>query len=249
MVIFAGPNGSGKSSVIKQSLETLQGENRLPYLNADAFEKHLKEHQNFDFNSFGLIVEDIYLKNYLQKSSLINQKICIDKSISVDEYLSYFNVESNILFPNKVEQDSYFAAAIVDFLINEFIDLGKSFSFETVMSHKGKNDIINKAKANGFEIKLLFVTTIDPEINISRVSNRVAKGGHNVPKDKIIERYFRSLDNLSETLKIVDEAYLYDNSGSFPILIAEKRDNLLRVKIISPPEWYFEYVEDKFLKK
>ena len=51
--------------------------------------------------------------------------------------------------------------------------------------------------------------TADPQINISRVAHRVKNGGHDVPKDKIISRYHKSLDNISAMLKIADIQLLY----------------------------------------
>ena len=47
------------------------------------------------------------------------------------------------------------------------------------------------AKENGYFIKCVFVLTIDPYINVARVEARVASGGHNVEKQKIIERYYK----------------------------------------------------------
>lgn len=58
-------------------------------------------------------------------------------------------------------------------------------------------------------IEVVFVLTADPQINISRVAQRVKNGGHDVPKDKIISRYHKSLDNISAMLKIADIQLLY----------------------------------------
>lgn len=47
-------------------------------------------------------------------------------------------------------------------------------------------------------IKCVFVLTADPELNVYRVATRVSKGGHDVPTDKIIDRYSKSLANIKE---------------------------------------------------
>lgn len=47
---------------------------------------------------------------------------------------------------------------------------------------------------------------------ISRVAQRVKNCGHDVPKDKIISRYHKSLDNISAMLKIADIMWVVDNS-------------------------------------
>lgn len=51
---------------------------------------------------------------------------------------------------------------------------------------------------------------------------RVAKGGHNVPEEKIRERYTRSLAQLPWFLVHADEAWIFDNSGAAARLIGEK---------------------------
>jgi predicted ABC-type ATPase len=56
------------------------------------------------------------------------------------------------------------------------------------------------------------VATDDPQINISRVQNRVATGGHDVPSEKIEERYHRSLALLMKAIANTDRAYIFDNS-------------------------------------
>ena len=71
-----------------------------------------------------------------------------------------------------------------------------SFTYETVMSHISKVELLNYAKLKGFRTYLYYIATDDPEINISRVKNRVNLGGHNVPENLIIDRYHRSLDLL-----------------------------------------------------
>ncbi len=78
----------------------------------------------------------------------------------------------------------------------EAIEAKKDLTFETVLSSHYKLDILRKAKENGYFIKCIFVLTNDPLINVSRVETRVASGGHNVDKDKIISRYYKSLANI-----------------------------------------------------
>lgn len=67
---------------------------------------------------------------------------------------------------------------------------------ETVLSTDKYRRLVLAAKALGFEIRLTYVILDSPERNIERVKLRVAKGGHAVPEDKIVERYRRSLDQL-----------------------------------------------------
>ncbi len=92
---------------------------------------------------------------------------------------------------------------------------GKSLIFETVLSADDKIDFIKRAKAKGYFIRLFFVGTESPTINASRIAQRVMDGGHDVPIAKIISRYSKSIANCCIVCKIVDRAYLYDNSVEF----------------------------------
>ena len=59
---------------------------------------------------------------------------------------------------------------------------------------------------------LFYICTNDPSINAQRVAIRVMEGGHDVPIQKIINRYYRSIANCIEAVSIVDRSYFYDNS-------------------------------------
>ena len=89
---------------------------------------------------------------------------------------------------------------------------GRSLAFETVLSMPDKIDFIQRAKQAGFFVRLFFVGTDNPSINAKRVALRVMEGGHDVPINKIIARYTRSLANCSVAVRIADRAYIYDNS-------------------------------------
>lgn len=89
---------------------------------------------------------------------------------------------------------------------------GRSFCFETVMSHPSKIEILRRAKALGFFIVLYFVSTENPAINIDRVANRVKLGGHDVPKSLIEARYYRTMSMLPDAMAHSDQIYLFDNS-------------------------------------
>lgn len=84
--------------------------------------------------------------------------------------------------------------------------------FETVFSTQEKVDFIQKAIDSGFFVRLFFVATNSPQINIKRGVIRVLKGGHKVPLDKVISRYPKSIANCVKIINLVDRAYIYDNS-------------------------------------
>lgn len=81
------------------------------------------------------------------------------------------------------------------------------------MSSPDKVTLLEQARRLGFRTYLYFIATDDPEINVSRVHNRVRMGGHPVPEDKIISRYARSLDLMMAVVRHANRAYIFDNSG------------------------------------
>ena len=113
------------------------------------------------------------------------------------------------------------AAILVDKKRYESIDAKESFSFETVLSSNYKLDILEKAKADGYFIKCVFVLTTDPLINVARVQARVAAGGHDVDKEKIVQRYYKSLGNIKRLMELCDILHVYDNTEE-PVRIIRK---------------------------
>ena len=107
------------------------------------------------------------------------------------------------------------AAKLSTQMREDCINEGKSLIFETVLSASDKIDFIQRAKEKGYFIRLFFVGTESPTINASRIAQRVMEGGHDVPITKIISRYSKSIANCCVVSKIVDRAYLYDNSIEF----------------------------------
>lgn len=146
-----------------------------------------------------------------------------------------------------IEVNSYFASVAVDFLRQKLLDSGITFTFETVMSHRSKVEFLKLAQDKGFRTYLYYVATEDPDINVSRVESRVAQGGHNVNRDKIVERYSRSLELLSEAVGYANRAYIFDNSSAEKVWIAEVTDGeVLELKTDIIPHWFKIALWDKF---
>ncbi|HWD29093.1 MAG TPA: zeta toxin family protein [Rhizomicrobium sp.] len=86
------------------------------------------------------------------------------------------------------------------------------FSFETVMSHPSKVGLLSQAKEAGYAIVLFFVATESPELNVARVRQRVTFGGHDVPADRIVARYHRTMSLLPAAIALCDRVVLFDNT-------------------------------------
>ena len=99
----------------------------------------------------------------------------------------------------------------------------ENFAFETVMSTERNLNLLKKAKAKGYFIRCIYVITFSPDINVLRVQSRVATGGHGVPEDKIISRYYRSMDLIKSVVPVCDICNIYDNSSDEPFRVFKKR--------------------------
>ena len=143
--------------------------------------------------------------------------------------------------------NSYYAAVLSDFLRRRLLEISHSFSFETVMSSTDKVGLLSAAQKKGFRTYLYYVATENPSINIERVRLRVAEGGHDVPVEKIVSRYSRSLDLLREAIRFTNRAYFFDASGEEPSFFAEITDGLeIETKSDKIPDWFKKSVWDKF---
>lgn len=117
---------------------------------------------------------------------------------------------------------------------------GRDFVFETVFSSQEKLEFLYKAKQAGFFIRLFYVCTTDPAINVGRITQRYLNGGHEVPISKVISRYYKSLQNAAKAITIVDRAYIYDNSidGQLPRLLYRTVEGVVFKKYTDDiPEW------------
>jgi predicted ABC-type ATPase len=97
-------------------------------------------------------------------------------------------------------------------LLERAISERLDFAFETTLGGHTMAALLQKALAAGIEVRIWFVGLSSPELHIARVQSRVAQGGHDIPEEKIRERYDQSRINLIELMPKVTEVKVYDNS-------------------------------------
>ena len=105
------------------------------------------------------------------------------------------------------------AAILAEETREELLRQGKDFTFETVLSTPRNLDLMRRARAQDYTVLCVYVLTKDVSINLARVRQRVEKGGHGVPEEKIKERYARAMKLIPSLIKVCDELYIYDNSA------------------------------------
>jgi predicted ABC-type ATPase len=97
-------------------------------------------------------------------------------------------------------------------LLQRAIDEGLAFGIETTLGGRTITAMLESALSGGAEVRVWYVGLSSPELHIARVKARVAAGGHDIPEEKIRERYDRSRVNLLRLLPKLTELRMYDNS-------------------------------------
>jgi predicted ABC-type ATPase len=141
----------------------------------------------------------------------------------------------------RLGMDPYKAAELADTLRRELVASGESFVFETVFSDPAgeKLKFLQKAEEQGYTVLLIFIGISTPELSDLRVTMRATAGGHDVPRQKLFERFPRTLNNLKYALAKLSNVWVYDHSDLDRgyVLVARKQ-NQQSVELFEPvPEW------------
>ena len=127
------------------------------------------------------------------------------------------------LSPFQPESVAMQAGRIMLARMDELLQKGETFAFETTLATKSYKQKIEWAQANGYEVTLLFFWLDSPNMAKKRVAQRVAEGGHSIPSQTIERRYHNGIANLFAIyIDMVDICYIFDNSEGRKELIAQK---------------------------
>ena len=133
-------------------------------------------------------------------------------------------------------------------LLEQAISSGRDYRFETTLGGRTIAQLLERAAGSGHRVHIWFCGLASPELHLRRVRSRVAHGGHDIPEEKIRERWTGSRQNLIRLLPLIDHLRVYDNSTEAdpaegqrprPILLLEMQ----RAKITAPadlsgaPDW------------
>jgi len=233
--VFAGPNGSGKST-LAEWLSKDYSVNLYQYINADQM---FSEIDRTLMLACPLPMDNESLLAYTNNSTF------------PDKHKAYYasgniQIKDDFVIFTRDAVNSYTVAMLADFFRSEFLANGFSFSCETVFSHPSKIELLKIAQLKGFRTYLYFVSTECSEININRVASRVKEGGHDVPYDKIVERFQRCLDNVSLALPCLNRAYFFDNTGTDIRFLGEVNEGNWKLYTSRLPQWFIKSVYHTF---
>ncbi|PYJ86929.1 MAG: hypothetical protein DME22_03445 [Verrucomicrobia bacterium] len=113
----------------------------------------------------------------------------------------------------ELEVDAYDAARMVAALRVELVRQRESFVFETVFSDPvgDKLAFLKQTAQSGYAVVLYFIGIADANTSEQRVAMRVSQGGHDVPTEKLIARFPRTLANLSAAIRELPCVLVFDN--------------------------------------
>ncbi len=117
------------------------------------------------------------------------------------------------LSPFQPEKVAIEAGRIMLSRIDDLLKLKQDFAFETTLASKGYVRTIERAKANGYFVTLVFFWLEKVELAMERVKARVAAGGHHIPDEVIRRRYKAGVKNFLLLYKqVCDYWMVIDNS-------------------------------------
>lgn len=116
-------------------------------------------------------------------------------------------------WPDAPAEHAYDAARIAAAQRRDRIAASESFISETVFSHESKVQLVSDASHAGYLVHLR-VLLVPVDLTVQRVLERVRRGGHEVPEQKIRDRYARLWDHLSAAILIADVTDVLDNSSA-----------------------------------
>jgi predicted ABC-type ATPase len=145
------------------------------------------------------------------------------------------------IFAKELDLGAYEAARVADTVRRELLKQRESFIFETVFSDSGgaKLTFLREAAEAGYTVILCFVGVSGPDVSEQRVAMRVTQGGHDVPTEKLVARFSRTMANLRTAIREIPAVWIFDNDDlRIPFRLAAVFETGILVKVGQPvPKW------------
>ena len=126
--------------------------------------------------------------------------------------------------------------------IDDCIRDGICFTQETTLSGRKTEATAKQVRELGYHVRLFYIGLDSAEESLARISNRVTRGGHDIPRDDVVRRFAGRWEAVGKVLPYCDEAEFYDNDNGF-VLVAEYRNGELRPVGSRRPQWLMELLQ------
>ncbi|NTS42385.1 zeta toxin family protein [Flavisolibacter sp. BT320] len=140
------------------------------------------------------------------------------------------------LNPSNPEVVAFAAGRIMLEKVQEALQAKNTFAIETTLATRSYLNLVGQAQLLGYEVVLYFFFLPSAQMAKERVKLRVSKGGHNIPPEVIERRYGAGLRNFFDYILKVDNWFIYENTTSTPLIIAEGELNAI-AKIYNLDLW------------
>jgi predicted ABC-type ATPase len=145
------------------------------------------------------------------------------------------------LIARELGLDAYNAARVAAGIRDHLLAHRESFVFETVFSDPAGDKLrfLRQAAESGYNVVLCFIGIGSAAISEERVAIRVSQGGHDVPAEKLGERFPRVLANLKSALRELPNVRVFDNGDlRKPYrLVAVSRNGKIENLVRPIPKW------------
>lgn len=141
-----------------------------------------------------------------------------------EKHLQFLNADeiAKEIAPDSINKVPISAGKIYFQRLDEYFKGNKSFAVESTLSGNNVVRIISKARKQNYKIILVYSFLSNCITCIERVKRRVQNGGHNVPEEDIIRRYYKSLIKFWDKYRLlVDEWTIFYNGYEYaPVIVS-----------------------------
>ena len=127
-------------------------------------------------------------------------------------------------------------------IIKGCLEQGVSFTQETTLSGYKTEKTAKEARELGYTVRLYYIGLNSVDESLSRIENRVRRGGHNIHREDVCRRYACRWDSVKKVLPYCQEGEFYDNDNGF-IKVAEYRNGEIIPMGDYRPRWLTELIE------
>ena len=104
--------------------------------------------------------------------------------------------------------------------LDRLAEARQDFAFESTLSGLTYLSRLQRWKAAGYRIEIVFLRLASVPLALRRIAARVKQGGHAVPRADVQRRFVRGWENFVAAYKPLADAWeVYDNSGDSPLLL------------------------------
>ena len=141
-----------------------------------------------------------------------------------EKHLEFLNADeiAKEIAPEAIDSVPISAGKIYFRRLGEYLKNNKSFAVESTLSGNNIIRIVKKARQQNYRIILVYSFLQNCTTCIERVQKRVKNGGHNVPEEDIIRRYYKSIVKFWDEYRLIaDEWTMFYNGYDYaPVIVS-----------------------------